>query len=145
MAAELLDLATVPTITLAGLTDQQRRAYIIADNKLALNAGWEPELLRLELEILSDESFDLELLGFNAEELESLFDATPLGDAEPEQGDTDPSLRVVQFVLRASDFDSFIDQIETIIEAEPQLTDYPSKHGGVIKRAVSYLHERYDV
>ena len=69
MAANLLGLAQVPTITLAGLTDAQKKAYIIADNKLALNAGWDEELLKVELQGLQDLDFDLDLLGFNVDEL----------------------------------------------------------------------------
>lgn len=70
LAARKLGLAEVPVIELSGLTETQRRAYVIADNKLALNAGWDDELLRVELEDLHDEAFDMALLGFNAEELE---------------------------------------------------------------------------
>lgn len=69
MAANLLGLAKVPTITLAGLTDAQKKAYVIADNKLALNAGWDEELLKVELQGLKDLDFDLNLLGFDIDEL----------------------------------------------------------------------------
>ncbi len=68
-AARLLGLKTVPCIELGHLSEAQKKAYIIADNKLALNAGWDEELLRLELLDLKDLDFDLEILGFNAEEL----------------------------------------------------------------------------
>jgi ParB-like chromosome segregation protein Spo0J len=61
MAARKLKLDEVPTITLEWLTDTQRRAYVIADNKLALNAGWDDEMLRLELCELGDLGFDLDL------------------------------------------------------------------------------------
>lgn len=69
LAAELLKLAEVPTITLRGLTENQRRAYIIADNKLALNAGWDLALLQLEIEALRSESYDVALTGWSDEEL----------------------------------------------------------------------------
>lgn len=72
MAANLLGLAQVPTITLAGLTDAQKKAYVIADNKLALNAGWDEELLKVELQGLKDLDFDLDLLGFDIDELAGL-------------------------------------------------------------------------
>ena len=65
MGARKLGLAEVPCIRLAHLTDAQKRAYIIADNKLALNAGWDEELLRLELEELDGLGFDLDLAGFD--------------------------------------------------------------------------------
>lgn len=71
-AARKLGLATVPTIELHGLSDTQRRAYILADNKLALNAGWDNELLALELADLAELDFDLSLVGFNDDELAAL-------------------------------------------------------------------------
>jgi site-specific DNA-methyltransferase (adenine-specific) len=72
LAARKLGLAEVPVIELAGMTDIQRRAYVIADNKLALNAGWDDALLALELQELGDLGFDLELTGFSAEEIDAL-------------------------------------------------------------------------
>jgi len=62
-------MATAPTITLSGLTDTQKRAYIIADNKLALNAGWDEAMLAVELTELNLDDFDMELTGFSASEL----------------------------------------------------------------------------
>ena len=73
MAARKLGLDTVPTITLSGLSDIQKRAYIIADNKLALNAGWDNELLMLELDALSDAGYDLDLTGFSEQEISDLY------------------------------------------------------------------------
>ena len=72
MAARKLGMDTVPCIELSGLSDTQKRAYIIADNKLALNASWDDELLALELTELKELDFDLELTGFTQEELFSL-------------------------------------------------------------------------
>jgi ParB-like chromosome segregation protein Spo0J len=71
-AAKLLGLKTVPCIELSHPSEVQKRAYIIADNKLALNAGWDEELLRLELLDLEGLDFDLDTLGFNAEELDDI-------------------------------------------------------------------------
>lgn len=72
LAARKLSMAEVPCIRLGYLTDTQRRAYIIADNKLALNAGWDDELLALEFEELKLEGFDLELTGFTMNEVSLL-------------------------------------------------------------------------
>lgn len=72
MAAKKLGLTSVPTICLDYLTDAQRRAYVIADNKLALNSGWDEEALKAELERLQEEDFDIDLLGFDDDELASL-------------------------------------------------------------------------
>lgn len=74
MAAKRLQLAQVPVIVLDHLTDQQRRAYIIADNKLALNAGWDNTLLAEELMDLQAEGYDVELTGFSDEELADLLE-----------------------------------------------------------------------
>ena len=74
MAAQKLGLDEVPCIRLAHLSDAQKKAYVIADNKLALNAGWDDDLLALELGSLKELDFDLALTGFDAGELEALFD-----------------------------------------------------------------------
>ena len=73
MAAKRLGLKEVPVIVASGWTEAQKRAYIIADNKLALNAGWDEEALRLEMGDLQELGFDLDLVGFNADELAGLF------------------------------------------------------------------------
>jgi DNA modification methylase len=69
LAAQHLQLTDIPCIRLGYLTETQRRAYVIADNKLALNAGWDEELLKLELEDLQLDGFDLGKIGFDAKEL----------------------------------------------------------------------------
>ena len=82
-AARVAGLADVPTITLTGLSGAQKRALSIADNKLALNAGWDDELLRLELGELGLEGFDLSLIGFSDLELKDIL-------ADRTEGLTDP-------------------------------------------------------
>jgi DNA modification methylase len=72
MAARKLKLAEVPCIRLSHLSDAQKRAYIIADNKLALNAGWDEAMLKLELADLKALDFDLDLTGFNTAEIDAL-------------------------------------------------------------------------
>lgn len=84
MAAKKLGLDEVPCIALDYLTEAQKKAYVIADNKLALNAGWDDEMLALELKDLEALDFDLEMTGFSEEELEGL-----LGLEEPSEGLTD--------------------------------------------------------
>lgn len=73
-AGKKLDIKEVPCIVLSGLTEAQKKAYVIADNKMALNAGWNEELLKTELEKLKELDFDLELTGFSKKELDKLFD-----------------------------------------------------------------------
>jgi DNA modification methylase len=80
MAAQKLGLQAVPCIRLAHLSDTQRKAYVIADNRLALNAGWDDQMLTLELQELDGEDFDLSLLGFEAEELNALLN--PIKETE---------------------------------------------------------------
>jgi len=72
MAARKLGLAEVPCIELSHLTDAQKRMYILADNKLAENAGWDNDILQVELSALHDEGFDLGLTGFSGDELSNL-------------------------------------------------------------------------
>jgi DNA modification methylase len=72
LAAEMLGLKRVPTIDLAHLSEAQRRAYVIADNQLALNAGWNRELLAVDMGELKAEGFDVGLVGFKASELEDI-------------------------------------------------------------------------
>lgn len=101
LASKKLKMEEVPCIVLSGLTEAQKKAYIIADNKMALNAGWDEELLKLELENLKELDFDLELTGFNVDELDDLlndkdeenetveddFDCTPPEEPKAKLGD----------------------------------------------------------
>src|SRR4051812_41044007 len=74
LAARKLKLAEVPVIVLDHLSETQKRAYIIADNQLALSAGWDDDLLRVELAALNEEEFNLDLLGFEDKELATLLE-----------------------------------------------------------------------
>jgi hypothetical protein len=84
LAARHLGLTTVPVLVLDHLTKAQRRAYVIADNKLALNAGWDPDMLKVELSDLLGEGFDLDLTGFGRDELDALL------AEQTDEGLTDP-------------------------------------------------------
>ncbi len=89
LAAQRLGLEKVPVITLDHLTDAQRRALVIADNKIAENAGWDEETLRLEIEALQDLEFDLDLIGFSDEELGALLDDIDGGPEGAVDGEDD--------------------------------------------------------
>jgi ParB-like chromosome segregation protein Spo0J len=92
MAARKLGLAEVPCIRLGHLTETQKRAYIIADNKLALNSGWDEEMLGLELADLREADFDLDLIGFDAGEIEAALNPVEIDFApgtEDDQGKLD--------------------------------------------------------
>lgn len=98
-AAKLLGIKTVPTLALSHLSEQERQAYILADNKLAENAGWDREVLAIELQHLIDLDFDVELTGFEIAEIDFIIDeaengasagSDPRDDLVPET--TDPAV-----------------------------------------------------
>jgi DNA modification methylase len=80
-AAKLLGMDSVPTVRLAHLNAAQRRAYVLADNKLALNAGWDRELLAIELQGLIDVHFEVELTGFSSAEIDLVLEEAREGAA----------------------------------------------------------------
>jgi ParB-like chromosome segregation protein Spo0J len=86
-AAQELGLKTVPVVVLDHLSDRQRKAYILADNQLALNAGWDTDLLRSELQDLAEQDFDLSLIGFSDDELADLL--PEIEELPPEDADAD--------------------------------------------------------
>jgi len=101
LAAQRMGLNTVPTIILDHLSEAQRRALVIADNKLAENAGWDEEMLRVELSALEDMDFDLDLVGFSDDELADLMCAF---DPEAEnEGEDDVPESPVEPVSREGD------------------------------------------
>ena len=94
LAARQLGMDTVPTIELAHLTEAQKRAYVLADNRLALSAGWDDEMLRLELGDLRTEGFDLGLTGFDISEIEALFALPTAGLTDPDDIPATPDVPV---------------------------------------------------
>ena len=88
-AAKQLGLAQVPVVVLDHLTDAQKRAYVIADNKLALNAGWDDDLLRAEMAALAAEDFDLPVIGFSDEELAGILAEPTVAEGKTDE-DTVP-------------------------------------------------------
>ncbi|EGC81794.1 site-specific DNA-methyltransferase [Anaerococcus prevotii] len=95
LAAKKLGLKKVPCILENYLTEAKRKAYVLADNKLSLDAGWDEELLRVEIESLEDYGFNVELTGFSPDELSSLFD---LGvEAEEDDFDVEEELKKPTF------------------------------------------------
>lgn len=93
MAAKKLNINEVPTIILNNLSEAQKKAYIIADNKIALNAGWDEDLLKLEIEALQDMDFNIDLLGFSEEELADLkIDLEDLPELDTDKADEVPEV-----------------------------------------------------
>lgn len=99
MAASKLGMQTVPTISVGWLSEKQRRAYVIADNQLALNAGWDEEVLAKEVSWLQDQSFDTGLLGFDINFLDELLaeqSGTSTGNTDPDTAPPPPVNPVTQ-------------------------------------------------
>ena len=108
MAATKLKIKEVPCIQVSGWSEAQKKAYVIADNKLALNAGWDEEMLALEFEELQCMDFDLELTGFSLGEIGSFFETENFeAGTEQEQGKLDElSPKMVSCPHCNRDFDS---------------------------------------
>jgi len=121
LAAQKLGLESLPCIEAGHLTDAQRRAYVIADNRLALDAGWDNELLRVELQDLDGQGFDLSLTGFDLDEIKALqFD----DDSEAEMpeladGDREP-FQQMTFTLH----DEQAEQVKAAIDKAKALGDF---------------------
>src|SRR3954453_18038423 len=94
-AARSLSLPEVPVIVLDHLSDVQKRAYILADNKLAESATWEDELLRIELDALKTADFDVSLTGFSAAEIDVLLQSIESPNLTDEDDTPAPDVRVV--------------------------------------------------
>jgi ParB-like chromosome segregation protein Spo0J len=107
MAAQKLGLETLPVIEADHLTEAQKRAYVIADNRLALDAGWDNDLLKIELSDLGDLNFDLALTGFDIGEITALFhDGQFEPGTEGDQGKLDElSPKIVNCPHCGQDFD----------------------------------------
>lgn len=98
LAAKAEGLTEVPCVFAEHLTEAQKRAYILADNRLAQNAGWDEELLALEFADLKELGFDVELTGFGADEIEKLF-AADVGDVQDDDFDLTAALEQAAFTL----------------------------------------------
>ena len=97
LAAQRLKLESVPCLRLSHLTDAQKRAYVLADNRIALSSGWDEEMLANELSDLHADEFDMSLLGFDVDELATLLvidmaNADVADDAEVNESTTDDSI-----------------------------------------------------
>ncbi len=106
LAARKLGLDTVPCIELAHLSEAQKRAYVIADNKLAENAGWDEDLLGVELGELHDLGFDLALTGFDEDELSDFLGETDKADVPQESDETTDAVIGADRKLLLIEFDS---------------------------------------
>lgn len=100
MAAKEEGIDEVPCVFVDYLTEAQKKAYIIADNRFAQDAGWDEELLRIEIEALQGMDFDVGLTGFNDDEIADLFDGNGKSEAEDDDFDLSAALEKASFVQR---------------------------------------------
>lgn len=129
-AAEILEMDKVPAIRLSNLSEKQKKAYRIADNKLALNAGWDMQLLAEEVKELMDDDFDIDLLGFNDAELDEM-----LSDEQPQEED-DNSSPVVQIKYTAIDKERIPAtdmEIALLLDVYRQYHDAHETHEGFVQ------------
>ncbi len=137
MAAKKVGLDHVPVIVLDYLTDAQRRAYIIADNKLALNAGWDLDLLSSEIAELHTEEFGLKVIGFSDAELEQMLGSDDVAGAELPNlasGDKKP-IQQITFTLSDEQADVVREAVRVAIEMGDFVdTENENKNGNGIAR-----------
>ncbi|CAM6632094.1 Nuclease [Escherichia coli] len=129
-AAEIMEMDKVPAIRLSNLSEKQKKAYRIADNKLALNAGWDMQLLAEEVKELMDDDFDIDLLGFNDAELDEM-----LSDEQPQEED-DNSSPVVQIKYLAIDKERIPAtdmEIALLLDVYRQYHDAHETHEGFVQ------------
>lgn len=115
IAAKNLKLKFAPCIRLSHLTESQKKAYVIADNKIALNAGWDDEKLREELDDLVSMDFNIELLGFDDVELSKIFDETKHVEIESEKQEEFKSMKLM-IEFRPDDSVDMINRLSSLIE-----------------------------
>ncbi|TQE96076.1 MAG: hypothetical protein FKY71_16795 [Spiribacter salinus] len=124
-----------------GWTESQKRAYVIADNKLALNADWDNELLRLEIHALDESDFDIVSLGFDGEELSALeFDSDAALDNMPElpDGDKEP-FQQMTFTLH----DEQADQVRGALDIAKEMGDFDSPNENSNGNALARICETF--
>lgn len=138
-AARKLGIAEVPVVVLDHLTDAQKRALVIADNKLALNAGWDFELLENEVRGLDDDGFDLALLGFDDAELIKM-----LSEVEPGElpvladGDREP-FQQMTFTLH----DEQVEQVKAAMDAAKAMGPFDSPNENSNGNALARVAETF--
>jgi len=126
IAAKQLDLKKVPTITLEGLTEAQRAAYVIADNKLALNADWDIDLLQKEIEFLKEIDFDTDLTGFSLSELQELTDFDFSDDNYTPEKEENYNEAIIQYVLIFDDEEQQARWNQFLMQLKADYPDLPT-------------------
>ncbi|EMY4872439.1 ParB N-terminal domain-containing protein [Salmonella enterica] len=129
-AAEILELAEVPAIRLKNLSEKQKKAYRIADNKLALNAGWDMQLLAEEVRELMDDDFDIDLLGFHETEIDEMLAV----ETPPDESDDAPPVVQIKYLSIDKDRIPATDtEIALLLDVYRQYHDAHGTHEGFVK------------
>lgn len=115
-AARKLGMTEVPVIELFGLSESKKRAYILADNKLALDAGWDDDLLRVEIEDLKDEGFDLAMTGFSEGELDTIINGWESDIDDPSMKDEPDSDRKITLKVDPTDYEFAKEAVTNALE-----------------------------
>lgn len=145
LAASLLGMETVPTITLGHLSDTQRRAYVLADNRLAELSGWDAEILSLEVEDLKSLDYDLDITGFNDDDLSSIFEDLPNED-EKEDGPYTQKIEAPVYTPKGDkpkEVDLYDLEKSAQLIAEIDKSDLPEQVREFLK-AAAYRHTVFD-
>jgi len=144
LAAQKLGLEAVPTIEADHLSEAQRRAYVIADNRLALDAGWDDELLRIELSDLDADNFDLSLTGFDMDEIALYAGIADELDAMPDlpSGEKEP-FQQVKFVLH----DDQVEKLKAALSRAIRMGEFANtknenKNGNALERIVDVFEDK---
>jgi len=144
LAAQKLGLDSLPCIEAGHLSEAQRRAYVIADNRLALDAGWDDELLRIELGDLDAEEFDLSLTGFDLDEIALYAGIADELDAMPDlpSGEKEP-FQQVKFVLH----DDQVEKLRTALTRAITMGEFvdtknENKNGNALERIVDVFEDK---
>ncbi|EBB1188467.1 nuclease [Salmonella enterica] len=134
-AAEVLEIEKIPVIRLTGLTPKQKKACRIADNKLALNAGWDMQLLAEEVSELVDSDFDIELLGFSDSEIDDMLNVEP---PPSEEDDAPPIVQIKYLTIDKDRIPATDTEIALLLDVYRQYHDAHETHEGFVK----YLADR---
>lgn len=135
-AAQLLGLDNVPTITLTGLTEAEKKAYIITDNQLALNAGWDIDSLKIEVDRLNELDFDITLLGFG-DDFMNLLDPVEielgLTPEEKLENYLDGDTKILRLAYSQEELASMVDMLDKGLVATGA-TDYSTLIFGLVRQ-----------
>ncbi|ECL8474625.1 ParB N-terminal domain-containing protein [Salmonella enterica] len=134
-AAEVLEIEKIPVIRLTGLTPKQKKACRIADNKLALNAGWDMQLLAEEVSELVESDFDIELLGFSDSEIDDMLNVEP---PLSEEDDAPPVVQIKYLSIDKDRIPATDTEIALLLDVYRQYHDAHGTHEGFVK----YLADR---